>query len=81
MIETMNPDRPISVLYLDDNPLDRDLVRDALEREHSGFRMTELSDARELARHLRKGSFDVVLSDFHLGGNDGFDVLAEVRAS
>ena len=37
---------PIRVLYVDDSPLDRQLVRDALEHEHGGFVVAE---ARELA--------------------------------
>lgn len=27
----------IRILYIDDNPLDRALVRDSLEKEHGGF--------------------------------------------
>jgi CheY-like chemotaxis protein len=33
--------QPSKILYVDDNPHDRALVRHALERQHGGFLVTE----------------------------------------
>ena len=71
---------PIQVLYVDDSPFDRALVRDALERESEGFRLTEASTREEFEGILaRKEAFDLVLSDFNILGMTGLEVLARIR--
>jgi PAS domain S-box-containing protein len=72
--------RLIRILYVDDNPLDRELVRDALEKEQEGFLVTEASSCREFEAHLDKGGFDLVLSDFNILGFEGLQVIETVRA-
>ena len=71
---------PIHILYVDDYPLDRQLVRDALEKEHGGFRVTEAASRAEFEGALAKGSFDLVLSDFNILGFEGLQVLEAVHA-
>ena len=71
---------PIHILYVDDYPLDRQLVRDALEKEHGGFRVTEAASRAEFEDALAKGSFDLVLSDFNILGFEGLQVLEAVHA-
>ena len=39
---------PIRILYVDDYPLDRELVRDALEKEHGGFEVVEAASRGRL---------------------------------
>ena len=68
------------ILYIDDYELDRELVRDALEKEHSGFEVTEASNKQEFEALLKNREFDVVLSDFNIAGFEGFQVLEIVRA-
>ena len=70
----------ISVLYIDDYELDRELVRDALEREHGGFEVTEASGKEEFEALLQTRTFDVVLSDFNIAGFEGLQVLSAVQA-
>jgi two-component system, cell cycle sensor histidine kinase and response regulator CckA len=71
---------PIQVLYVDDSPFDRALVRDALERESEGFHLTEASTREEFEEVLaRKETFDLVLSDFNILGMTGLEVLARVK--
>ncbi|MCX6030097.1 MAG: PAS domain S-box protein [Chloroflexi bacterium] len=73
-------DSLIRVLYVDDYPLDRELVRDALEQEYGGFVVTEAASRQEFEARLAAGAYDVVLSDFNILGFDGLAVLDAVRA-
>ena len=70
---------PIRILYVDDYPLDRELVRDALEIEHGGFEVVEAVSRSEFESNLEKGGFDLVLSDFNILGFEGLQVLEVVR--
>jgi diguanylate cyclase (GGDEF)-like protein/PAS domain S-box-containing protein len=71
----------VRVLYVDDNPLDRALVRDALEQEHNGFQLSEASSRAEFEAAMLRGDFDLVLSDFNILGFTGLQVIEAVRAS
>jgi len=70
----------IRILYIDDYELDRELVKDALEKEHGGFEVTEASSQQEFEALLKTHAFDVVLSDFNIAGFEGLQVLEMVRA-
>jgi len=70
----------IRILYIDDYELDRELVRDALEREHGGFKVTEACNRREFEALLKNQDFDVILSDFNIAGFEGLQVIETVRA-
>ena len=70
----------LSILYIDDYELDRELVRDALEKEHGGFEVTEASSRQEFETLLKTREFDVVLSDFNIAGFEGLRVLEAVQA-
>jgi signal transduction histidine kinase len=71
-------DRPIRVLYVDDNIYDRELVRDALEREHSGYLLFEATTRAEFEARLQGESWDLVLSDFNILGFDGLQIIESV---
>jgi diguanylate cyclase (GGDEF)-like protein/PAS domain S-box-containing protein len=70
----------VRVLYVDDNPHDRALVRDALEQEHGGFELSEAASRLEFERQLAAGGWDLVLSDFNILGYTGLQVIDAVRA-
>ncbi|MBL6994533.1 response regulator [Desulfobacula sp.] len=70
----------IRILYIDDYELDRELVKDALEKEHMGFKVTEASNRQEFEALLKTSEFDAVLSDFNIAGFEGLQVLEAVRA-
>ena len=72
--------KKINILYIDNYELDRELVKDALEKEHGGFNVTEASNKKEFEAMLKTREFDVVLSDFNIAGFDGFQVLEAVSA-
>ena len=69
----------IKILYIDDNPMDRALVRDSLEREHEGFKLTEAKSQKEFEKQIIKNTFDLVLTDFNILGYEGLQVLDYVR--
>ncbi len=65
---------------MDDYPLDRELVRDALEKENGGFELVEAASRADFETALAQSSFDLVLSDFNILGFEGLQVLEAVRA-
>lgn len=71
---------PIHVLYVDDSPFDRQLVRDILETEHSDFILTEAISRLEFEKRLDESIYDVVLSDFNILGFEGLEVIEAVLA-
>jgi two-component system cell cycle sensor histidine kinase/response regulator CckA len=71
----------VRILYVDDYPLDRELVRDALEKEHGGFELVEAASWADFETTLAQGDFDLVLSDFNILGFEGLQVLEAVRAT
>lgn len=73
--------QPVRILYVDDYPLDRELVRDALEKEHGGYEVIEAASRAEFETRLAQGGFDLVLSDFNILGFEGLQVLETVRAT
>jgi PAS domain S-box-containing protein len=72
--------QPVRILYVDDYPLDRELVRDALEKEHGSFELIEAASRAEFEKELAKGNFDLVLSDFNILGFEGLQVIDAVHA-
>ena len=69
----------IRILYIDDYDLDRELVRDSLEKEHGGFVLMEASNKQEFESLLKNHAFDLVLSDFNIAGFEGLQVLEAVK--
>jgi PAS domain S-box-containing protein len=70
----------IRILYIDDYPLDRALVRDALLVEAEGFELSEARTRQEVEAFLESETFDLVLSDFNILGYTGLQVLEAVQA-
>lgn len=70
---------PLRVLYVDDSRFDRELVRDALEKEHGQFQIIEAASREEFESRLTDSRFDIVLSDFNILGFQGLQVIDAVR--
>jgi PAS domain S-box-containing protein len=70
--------KKIRILYVDDNPMDRMLVRHSLEKEHGGFFLTEADSEEEFLEHIKSQEFDIVLTDFNILGYEGLQVLDTV---
>ncbi len=76
-----NTDHPsIRILYIDDNPHDRELVKDALEQAEADFTLT-LAESREQFESLLDAGdkWDLILSDFNILGFNGLQVLEFVK--
>jgi PAS domain S-box-containing protein len=71
----------VRILYVDDYPLDRELVRDALEKEHGGFEVVEAASRADFETKLALGGFDLILSDFNILGFEGLQVLEVVHST
>ena len=65
----------IRVLYIDDSPFDRDLVKDALSSSDKQFVITDISNRKQLEAVLEGEEFDCVLSDLNILGYTGLDVF------
>jgi PAS domain S-box-containing protein len=70
---------PLRILHVDDNVLDRDLVRDALEREANQFVVTEATSRLEFESQLAVGNWDLILTDFNILGYEGLQVIDAVH--
>jgi PAS domain S-box-containing protein len=78
--ESMAPrSNPIRVLYVDDSPFDRKLVRDALERDQSGLQVLEASSHEAFEARMAKADFDIVVTDCNVLGFESLRVLDTVQ--
>jgi len=77
MVETRQSEL-IRVLYVDDDPQDRQLVADSLT-DVAAFRVVEAETRKDFAAQSGPPRVDVVLSDFNILGRDGSHVLNAVR--
>jgi len=65
------------ILIVEDNQLNRELLRDWLEVE--GYEVWSAADLKTSYEVFGKRTPDVVLLDINLGSEDGLDVLAWMR--
>ncbi|WP_189423710.1 response regulator [Devosia pacifica] len=71
------PNRPIKVLYIDDDPGLARLVQRTLERR--GYGVEHVDNAEAGLARIREGGIDVVGLDHYLPVGTGLDVLAELK--
>ena len=69
----MNPDKPLRILVVDDDPDSRFLCGRLLER--LGHQVTTAEEGLEAIGLLRDRAWDVVLTDQNMPGASGIDVL------
>lgn len=65
------------VLVVDDEPAVRGLI--AAYLQGTEFRASEAADSREMACVLAEGAVDLVLLDLKLDGEDGLDLVRQLR--
>ncbi len=73
------PDGSLRVLAVDDNAVNRQVVR--LLLAPLGARIVEAVNGREALDRLAAGEFDVVLLDVHMPVMDGRECIARIRSS
>jgi two-component system cell cycle response regulator DivK len=65
------------ILIVEDNQLNRELLRDWLEME--GYEVWTAADLKSSCEVFAKRLLDVVLLDINLGAEDGLDLVAWMR--
>ncbi len=68
----------IRVLYVEDDPADRELTLRHLRQHAPEVEVRTVGTGREAHEALRGGEFDLVLLDYHLPDVDGLQLLREV---
>jgi K+-sensing histidine kinase KdpD/ActR/RegA family two-component response regulator len=68
----------IRVLLVDDEPDAREMMASALET--CGATVTSAASARDALETLSHGDIDLVLSDIAMPGQDGYELIREIRA-
>lgn len=71
---------PIRVLYVEDNPADRELTRRHLERHAPHLKLREVETLAEALDQLAVGDVDLVLADYRLPDGTGLDLLEAIKA-
>ena len=72
---------PIRVLLVDDDPNDRDVAVRHLRRAFADPVVTVVDDQAALDRALRRATFDLVITELHLGWTGGLVVLRSAKVS
>jgi two-component system chemotaxis response regulator CheY len=70
--ETTEDRHPLRLLIVDDDPVQRELLRRVAMR--AGYEVVSASSCREAVALVRSGSFDCVSLDLNLDDGDGIDV-------
>jgi signal transduction histidine kinase/DNA-binding NarL/FixJ family response regulator len=70
--------KPASILVVDDNELNRDLLVRRLNRQ--GHTVTVAINGREALAHLENAHFDLILLDIMMPEMNGYEVLAHLKA-
>lgn len=68
---------PLSILLADDEESMRVLVDQLLRA--AGHSVTVVNNAREAAEHLRRTTYDLVITDVLMPDGDGVDLIADVK--
>lgn len=67
------------ILLVDDNDIDRELIRLKLSRATSEYELLESDSAEEALRFLENNEIDCILSDFQMPIMDGLQFLSTLR--
>ena len=71
--------KKISILYLEDDELDVDLIRDKLTGGNLNHTLFHVQNKNDFKISLKTMKFDVILADFSLPDIDGYGILYMVR--
>jgi PAS domain S-box-containing protein len=74
-----NMDSPLRLLLIDDNPDDRVLILRELKKEFE-IQVQEIIDAEGLASALKRGDFDIAITDYQLKWSNGLEILGKIKA-
>lgn len=71
----------MQLLHLEDSLSDAELIGMLLHREWPDCRITHVADVDDYLSALKRGGFDLILSDYTLPGFDGLSALALARSN
>lgn len=84
MTTTAAPDKLANprfrILIVEDSEHDRRMVRRILEGTGEGYGLVECEDARSALEIIKRESFDLVLTDLNLPGEDGISLIRQAQA-
>jgi len=69
----------IRILYLEDNPVDVELLRAVLEKDGLKYEMTVVDTREDYVAALEAGGYDLILADYQLPSFDGMAALEIAR--
>lgn len=69
----------MKLLIVDDDIVDRELVRRTLKRSNIAGDLTEVESVDEAIEQLRKTDFDAILLDYNLPQRNGIELLLELK--
>jgi two-component system, cell cycle response regulator DivK len=67
-----------TILYVEDNPDNRSLIRRVLNAE--GYSVVEAVNAKQAIEKLDEGSVDLILMDINMPDMDGYTLTAKIRS-
>ena len=67
-----------NVLYVEDNPDNRSLIRRVLNSE--GYFVIEAINANQAMEKLEGGKIDLILMDINMPGMDGYTLTSKIKA-
>jgi CheY-like chemotaxis protein len=71
------PDRPISILLVEDNPVNQRVITRMLDKR--GWQATVAGRGEEAVKHAATQRFDLILMDIQMPGMDGYAATAAIR--
>ncbi|WP_320823892.1 putative bifunctional diguanylate cyclase/phosphodiesterase [Reinekea sp.] len=71
--------RPLRLLMVDDDKVDREMVKRLLEKSDQNFLITEASGVDEGLVSYDQNGFDVVLLDYRMPQRDGIEMILELK--
>lgn len=67
-----------TILYVEDNPDNRSLIRRVLNAE--GYSVVEAVNAKQAVEKLEDGNIDLILMDINMPDMDGYTLTAKIKA-
>lgn len=64
-----------SILYIEDNPFDVELVKSILKKEGLNYEMVNVDNKSDFITNLKKSEFDIILADYSLPSFNGIEAL------
>lgn len=68
----------MNILFIEDDPMNRRVVRDMLDV--AGATMAEAEHAEAGLKRIEEEEFDVILVDLRMPGMDGIEAISRIRA-